>query len=358
MAWIESHQDLRNHPKVARLRRLLDIDLPRAVGTLHLLWWWALDHAEDGDLREYDALDIADACCWDGDPDALLKALVDCGPGERCGFVGVIDGHYELHDWDIYAGRLIEARRHHAAQKRKHRELYNDTELTEAIRRRDGDHCRYCARLVNWKDRRGATGATYDYVDPWGPTDLENIVVACRACNAGKSQRTPEEAGYRLLPADHWQVKADTNPRSDHDLHQQDLTEPDRTTEETPSPPAEPSVSLERRSDVDGLCDLLADLVEGNDCRRPTITAKWRTEARLLLDRDAVDLATAERVLRWALADPFWRSNVLSIPTFRKQFDRLRLASERTTTTGRAPTPHERSQANLAKVAEQIGVSR
>lgn len=86
------------------------------------------------------------------------------------------------------------------------------------------------------------------------------------------------------------------------------------------SPPGEP-----HRPDVERLCALMADLVEGNGAKRPAITEAWRRDARLLLDRDGRVLEKAEELMRWAAADQFWRSNVLSIPTFRKQYERLRL---------------------------------
>ena len=34
-------------------------------------------------------------------------------------------------------------------------------------------------------------------------------------------------------------------------------------------------------------------------------------------------------MLRWALADNFWHTNILSMPKFREKFDQLRLASQR-----------------------------
>lgn len=80
-----------------------------------------------------------------------------------------------------------------------------------------------------------------------------------------------------------------------------------------------------RRPDVDGLCDLLVALVEGNGARKPTVTKSWRDEARRLLDRDGVSLAEAERVMRWATSDDFWKSNILSMPTFRAKYDQLKI---------------------------------
>jgi 5-methylcytosine-specific restriction endonuclease McrA len=61
---------------------------------------------------------------------------------------------------------------------------------------RDGHTCHYC----------GATGSgrelTLDHVVPrsrGGRTAWENVVTACGPCNRDKGDRTPDEAGMRLL---------------------------------------------------------------------------------------------------------------------------------------------------------------
>lgn len=81
----------------------------------------------------------------------------------------------------------------------------------------------------------------------------------------------------------------------------------------------------EAREDVAALCSLLADLIAANGSKRPTVGTTWHTAARLLLDRDGRPYAEAERLIRWSQADEFWRTNVLSMPKFREQYDRLRL---------------------------------
>ena len=62
MAWIESHQGLERHPKVLRLASDLGIPLDSALGRLHRFWWWVLEYALDGDLREHDDCVIEGAC--------------------------------------------------------------------------------------------------------------------------------------------------------------------------------------------------------------------------------------------------------------------------------------------------------
>ncbi|MDQ0101139.1 hypothetical protein J2T10_000758 [Paenarthrobacter nicotinovorans] len=75
----------------------------------------------------------------------------------------------------------------------------------------------------------------------------------------------------------------------------------------------------------DKLCELLADLIESNGSRRPTVTKAWRDSARLLLEKDSRDVGEIERLLKWCQGDDFWKSNILSMPKFRDKYDQLRL---------------------------------
>lgn len=82
-------------------------------------------------------------------------------------------------------------------------------------------------------------------------------------------------------------------------------------------------------AEVDRLCTLLADLIEANGSKRPTITARWRTECDRLLRLDGRAPEKIEACIRWCQADPFWRGNILSMPTLRQKYDQLRLAAKR-----------------------------
>ena len=101
MAWIESHQELWRHPKTKKLARLLAVSVPTAIGHLHGIWYWALDFAQDGDLRRYDPEEIADAALWEGEPGRFIEALV------AAGYLDQTDNGLTIHDWYDYAGRLI-----------------------------------------------------------------------------------------------------------------------------------------------------------------------------------------------------------------------------------------------------------
>lgn len=120
MAWIESHQELARHPKTKKLARNLGVSIPAAIGHLHMFWWWAMDYAQDGDISKYDAEDIADACGWEGDPNEILSKLIDSE------FVDRTDDGLHIHDWDDYAGRLLDKRKANAERKRKSRGRHAD----------------------------------------------------------------------------------------------------------------------------------------------------------------------------------------------------------------------------------------
>lgn len=120
MSWIESHQEVAHHPKTRKLARRLGVSIPAAIGHLHLLWWWSIDFAENGDLSRHDDEDIAIGAMWDDDPSTFVDALVDAGWIDRD------DQATTIHDWPEYAGRLLDRRAANAARKRKSRAAARD----------------------------------------------------------------------------------------------------------------------------------------------------------------------------------------------------------------------------------------
>lgn len=100
----------------------------------------------------------------------------------------------EEHDREVVPGfrvpsvvRLVEYRRvpHHRV-KPDHRHIYL----------RDGYCCQYCGKQFSYKE------LTLDHIIPkaqGGPSTWENLVAACQPCNHTKADRTPEQAGMKLL---------------------------------------------------------------------------------------------------------------------------------------------------------------
>ena len=119
MAWMESHQTLRDHPKKDHLAELLfngsvpnDVADFAAAGLLHYLWYWALDYAQDGDLSKFSDRQVAKGCRYQGDATLLVQSLAQAG---------FIDPDRRIHDWNEYAGRLLAKRESDRARKAQSR---------------------------------------------------------------------------------------------------------------------------------------------------------------------------------------------------------------------------------------------
>ena len=115
MAWIEVHEGLVRHRKTLRLARLLDVHRTSAAGHMLALWLWSLSNAPEGVLGHLDSEDIAVGGEWDGPPDTFVGALV------ASGFVDAEGEGLFIHNWQEYAGRLMERRQADAERKRKGR---------------------------------------------------------------------------------------------------------------------------------------------------------------------------------------------------------------------------------------------
>lgn len=121
MAWIEVHQSLFTHRKTLELADLLGVPEVYAAAHLIALWSWSLDNAPDGALHVRSTI-IARASMWSGDADALVQALLATGYLEQ-GEGDVLC----IHDWQDYAGRLLDKRRANAQRMREARSKEQET---------------------------------------------------------------------------------------------------------------------------------------------------------------------------------------------------------------------------------------
>lgn len=82
------------------------------------------------------------------------------------------------------------------------------------------------------------------------------------------------------------------------------------------------------RPDVEEVLEHLEASVVARGARRPSRNKQARDAARLLIDRDKKTVKQIKAAIGFADNDPFWRKNILSMPTLRKQYDRLALAAQ------------------------------
>jgi len=108
MPWIESHQKLRNHPKLLSLCAKTGWDQHEAIGKLHIFWWWVLDYAEDGDLSKYNPEVFLGEIRGEISTKNLLKIFQD---------LKFIEKNFFVHDWLDYAGRYLYSKYHSSNPK-------------------------------------------------------------------------------------------------------------------------------------------------------------------------------------------------------------------------------------------------
>ena len=117
MAWIQIHQQLKDHRKLFDAADELEISPPHMMGLLISFWLWALDNAPTGKLNGITHRMIARAAQYDGDAEKLAAALI------RAGWLDENeDGDLEIHDWYEYAGKLIDQRKAEKERSQRRRD--------------------------------------------------------------------------------------------------------------------------------------------------------------------------------------------------------------------------------------------
>lgn len=150
--------------------------------------------------------------------------------------------------------------------------------------------------------------------------------------------------------------------------HELDPLELDPLEPEKNTPGAEPSTALvvvasgaevikDVRQDVNELCERLADHIEANGSKRPNITKSWRDACRLMIDRDGHSPEEIAAAIDWSQKHVFWHTNVLSMPTLRKQFDRMRLQATADRTRPQRQTRQQETDGIFERAAHRMGVT-
>lgn len=174
------------------------------------------------------------------------------------------------------------------------------------------------------------------------------------SASATKEKRAELSAQRRVAgskgAAKRWQKDGNSDGNLPSVSHEGVDSKPIAPTRPDPNPSTSTEVDV-FMADAMFLCTLLADLIEANGSKRPTITKAWHNAARLLITADRRHIEKAADLIRWCQADPFWRANILSMPKFREKYDQLRLQSEKQPSTGRTQVmPADRMRQTLALV--------
>lgn len=156
----------------------------------------------------------------------------------------------------------------------------------------------------------GYEGETW-FVPSWDARQFESDKVTERVAKHRRSN--DDVTAYR--PGSNGDDPSDVTPPE---------TETDTEAENTSS-----AIAADADPTISDLCSHLADWVESNGSKRPTITDRWHTACRLMIERDGRTPDQIRNAIDWCQGDEFWRSNVMSMPKLREKFDQLRLAAKR-----------------------------
>lgn len=193
MPWVKLDDRFHEDPRVIQAWQASRV----SIGLYVMALTYSGAHLLDGNIPEHFVVEKVPGT---GDRRKAIAALVDAGLWEPQ------DNGWKVRNYLKFNPSKAEVE-HGRSIDRFRKELTRDGDLIAAIRDRDGDTCRYCGIGVNWKDRRGTSGGTYDHIIPvvaGGANSFDNVVVACRNCNGKKGPRTPEEAGMTLMrPGSH-----------------------------------------------------------------------------------------------------------------------------------------------------------
>lgn len=116
---------------------------------------------------------------------------------------------------------------------------------------------------------------------------------------------------------------------------------PARETEQIGTHPAEQRARRRGRPRKEGpreyapevyaLCEQLADHIQRNDPdhKRPTVGERWLNACRLMIERDDREPAKIKIAIDWCQRDPFWSTNILSMPKLREKYRTLQGHAQR-----------------------------
>lgn len=269
MAWFRTDDSFPSHPKVRSIPRAVRL---RVLGVWLACGTWSAHHLTDGCVSLDVVLDEGGKAA---DAAALVAAALWHGPDHGCDRCPQpLAGSYQFHDWPEY-------------QKTRDQVM--------AERKKTAD------RVADFrKKRRNAGGNAATEPDPGDPNDPGN------------------DDGNAVTPLLVTLPPARTRPEVPKE-------------EITPGGVISSALALrpDDRQDIERVCRHLADRIEANGSRRPSIGKGWHDAARLLMDRDGITESQIHTAIDWCQADAFWRSNILSMPKLREKYDQLRLTATR-----------------------------
>ena len=194
MAWLRKGDNAATHPLVMALATVKGTDdrlMNEVTGFVQRCAEQSAGHMTDGLIDVGTAVLIGGPTRWE----PCITAAVEAGLLEQV-------SRGKKPTWRIAADAdfiHIRPKAEIEWERQRKRDAANP-DLTVPVRRRDGDACRFCGSIVNWRARRGARRGTYHHMRPGQAATYETYVVACFGCNNELDATPYEQTLPRLLP--------------------------------------------------------------------------------------------------------------------------------------------------------------
>ncbi|WP_411938994.1 HNH endonuclease [Oryzobacter faecalis] len=194
MAWLRNGDNAATHPLVMALATVRDADdrlQNEAFGWVQRCAMQSAGHMTDG-LIDLGTMQLLAPTRWE----PLLAAAVEAGllipraKGRKPTWAIPPDADF-IH---------IRPRAEIEWERQRKRDIANP-DLVVPVRERDGDGCRYCGAIVNWRQRKGPRRGTYDHREPGKAATVDTLVVACFQCNSERSNDPRADERKPLRPA-------------------------------------------------------------------------------------------------------------------------------------------------------------
>ncbi|OBZ08903.1 hypothetical protein A8L34_22380 [Bacillus sp. FJAT-27264] len=300
--WIKSYQATDRDPQTRKFCRLTGLDTPAAVGSLHMIWWWAMDWAPEGDLTKFEPIDLADAAHFEGDAQVFFDALVEAGYVAK-----TLEGH-EIMDWNSIGGQVIEGRKKAATKKANQRAKAAEKKAAEEAAANDvpGD------------------------IPKTSPSSLPTVPVQEEL---DKELDIDKEKDLKI------NGHAGQNPNQEPNQNQKQEPKPEQTAGKSATPNEQPKTEekggrkkpvYEEGSPFLNMATYLkakideVSAAEGVNLAPRANLQSWANELRLMEEvQEYTDRSLTRELMDWLPNSGFWRKNVLSAATFREKYPTL-----------------------------------
>ncbi|NCT90240.1 hypothetical protein GXB85_04635 [Cellulomonas sp. APG4] len=196
MPWLKSGDNAATYPKVMQIAGFRGVDPQTVVN--EVFGWLARCMLQcAGHTTDYH-LDVGTAYMLGGPRTDALVALC-----KRAGLLSEVklDGikAYKLIEDPEFMHMRLKAEID--AERQRQRDNSNPA-LTVPVTLRDGDNCRYCGVLTQWRGKTSARTRTLDHREGLGePATVDTLVVACMRCNSSRQLNPQWDEDHPLRPA-------------------------------------------------------------------------------------------------------------------------------------------------------------